>query len=196
MKNLLFFSLMSFAVSAFGQMQITSPSLSPMLNEYDNAKLSDEASRKVPVFAVVYPDANGVTGISGAAFVPGVYSQVTGRQGFPQYALASGANLPIIAFAGVDPVSHLPVPLKASLRSQTGIAALTSSASASGLPSQFLTVTGLLSTDTVLAVSQSASGSLSQPVIAYGAPLSGSIQVTWPSNPGAGAQVNVLVQHM
>ena len=69
---------------------------------------------------------------------------------------------------------------------------LTSAASAGGSATESLTVTGLATTDTILAVSQSTAGAGSgKTLIAYGSPAANALSCTWSADPGAGAVVKV-----
>ncbi len=71
---------------------------------------------------------------------------------------------------------------------------LDSAASVGGSASEALTVTGLLTTDVILAVSQKTAGGNGTALTAFGSPASNSLTVTWTANPGAGAVVRVLIK--
>lgn len=75
---------------------------------------------------------------------------------------------------------------------QATISSVLSSASAGGMgATETLTVAGLLTTSTILAVSSSVAGANSLAIVAFGTPGSGTLSVTWTADPGAGAQVLV-----
>ncbi len=81
---------------------------------------------------------------------------------------------------------------------QGGITKLDSSASAGGAATETLTVTGLLTTDVLLAVSQFVKGANGTALIAYGGAtgvcsVNGQLGVEWTANPGAGAKLRVEV---
>lgn len=101
------------AASAFGAMTTDSPKLSPMLGEYAPAHVTDEGSRKIPIYGVILPDSSGHTGISGSQYIAGQYSSVTGRDSLPQYKLSNGQTVPLIALASISGGNAL-VPFSAS----------------------------------------------------------------------------------
>lgn len=74
------------------------------------------------------------------------------------------------------------------------ILAFTSSASANTTASQTLTVTGLLSTDIILSVTQKTAGSNNLPLLGWTTVANNAITVQWSANPGAGAVVVVAVK--
>lgn len=75
-----------------------------------------------------------------------------------------------------------------------GILELTSSAGAGGGASAALTVTGLLSTDTVLAVSQKTAGANSLPLLGWTTVANNALTVQWSADPGAGSVVVVAIK--
>lgn len=75
------------------------------------------------------------------------------------------------------------------------IAAVNCSASSGGAASEALTCTGLVSTDTILAVSQSVPGANNTAIIGYNTLVNNGLTVLWTANPGANAIVKVLVKH-
>lgn len=70
----------------------------------------------------------------------------------------------------------------------------TSSAGAGGAASAALTVTGLLSTDTVLAVTQKTPGANNLALIGYSTLVNNGITAIWAADPGAGAVITVCVK--
>jgi len=78
--------------------------------------------------------------------------------------------------------------------SWSSIMHLDSDASAGGNPTESLTVTGLLGTDTILSVSQRVAGANNTAITAFGSPGVGTLSVSWTADPGAGAIVRVLVR--
>ena len=65
--------------------------------------------------------------------------------------------------------------------------------SAGGSATPTATVTGLASSDTILAVSQSAMGSNSLPLLGHGAPGTGTLGLVYSADPGTGVAFTVLV---
>lgn len=76
----------------------------------------------------------------------------------------------------------------------TSILEFASNASAGGSSSEALTVTGLLSTDTILAVSQKTPGANSEPLLGFSVQVNNGLTAVWPSDPGAGAVILVAVK--
>lgn len=70
----------------------------------------------------------------------------------------------------------------------------TSAASAGGAPTEALVVTGLLATDTILAVTQMTPGANSLPLLGWSTVANNSITGIWSANPGAGAVLVVTVK--
>jgi hypothetical protein len=82
-----------------------------------------------------------------------------------------------------------------------GALSLDSNASAGGAATETLTVTGLLTTDTIRAVSQFVKGANGTAPIAYGnasgaVTVANQLPVEWTANPGAGAKVRVAIQRL
>ena len=222
--------------SALAAMSTESPKLSPSLNEYDNAKLIDENSNRLPIVGVVFPNSSGASGLASVDLQKGLVSQVTAKEGAAMFKLANGKMIPMIALSSIDPGTKLPIPLAIPSSAISGflplaggsmtgaiamgahkitgladptsaqdaasknyvdkIVSILSAASAGGAASESLTVSGLLATDTILAVSQSVAGANGTAVSAFGAPGAGSLSVTWTGDPGVGAKVLVLVKHL
>jgi len=79
-----------------------------------------------------------------------------------------------------------------------GILALDSAASVGGAATETLTVTGLLTSDSVLSVTQFQKGANGTALIDYGnasgqVGTAGQLDAEWTANPGAGAKVRVLL---
>ena len=74
------------------------------------------------------------------------------------------------------------------------ILAYDSNTSAGGAATEALTVTGLLSTDTIIAVSQKTKGANSTALNGYSTLVNDGITASWTGNPGAGAVVTVAVK--
>lgn len=79
--------------------------------------------------------------------------------------------------------------------SYVAISSLDSAASAGGSASETLVVTGLLTTDTILGVTQVTKGASGPALINYesAAGTAGKLAVTWTGNPGASAVVRVII---
>lgn len=75
----------------------------------------------------------------------------------------------------------------------SSIQKISSAASAGGAASEALTVTGLLTTDTILAVTQSVQGANAEAPTGWNTQILNGLTVTWTGNPGAGAVIDVLV---
>lgn len=73
------------------------------------------------------------------------------------------------------------------------IKTFTSSAGAGGASTEAMTVTGLLSTDTILAVSQSVPGANSLPLLGFNTLADDALTGVWSADPGAGAVIVVTV---
>lgn len=77
---------------------------------------------------------------------------------------------------------------------ENAIQKFTSSISGGGSTSETLVVTGLLSTDIILAVSQKTEGANSVAIIAWLNQLDDSLDIKWTGDPGNGAIIEVLIQ--
>lgn len=92
---------------------------------------------------------------------------------------------------GVSAYTRTPVTLAAT------VGAILSSAAAGGSATETMTVTGILTTDTVLGVTQAVDGAgAAVGILAYGnasgnAAANDALSVTWNADPGAGAKVKV-----
>ncbi len=76
----------------------------------------------------------------------------------------------------------------------SGLVAITCNASVGGAATEALTCTGLLTTDTILAVSQKTKGANSLPLLGWGTVVANGLTATWSANPGAGAVLVVGVK--
>ena len=74
------------------------------------------------------------------------------------------------------------------------IVSFDSAASAGGAASEVLTVTGLQTTDTILAVSQKTKGANGTAIINFGTLIANGLTVEYTADPGAGSIVTVLVK--
>jgi hypothetical protein len=96
-----------------------------------------------------------------------------------------------------DGASGLGISTKQQI-SGPGVTSLDSAASVGGAATETLTVTGLLTSDTVLAVSQFQKGANGTALIDFGnasgqVGTAGQLDAEWTANPGAGAKVRVLI---
>lgn len=73
------------------------------------------------------------------------------------------------------------------------ILTFTSSASSGGAATEAMVLTGLLSTDTILAVSQSVKGANSLPLLGYNTLAADALTAVWSADPGVGAVIVVTV---
>ncbi len=74
------------------------------------------------------------------------------------------------------------------------ITTLDSAVSVGGAASETLTVTGLVTTDTILGVTQKTQGANAEALTEYGTVGTGTLAVKWTGNPGGGAVVRVLIR--
>lgn len=81
---------------------IQSPTLSPSLNEYSNATITDENSNVLPVIAVASINSSGHSGIPSNILKAVPASQVTGRFVPPQVQVPGGSTLPLFGLMSVD----------------------------------------------------------------------------------------------
>lgn len=79
--------------------------------------------------------------------------------------------------------------------SAVAVSALDSAASAGGAATETLVVTGLLTTDTILAATEQTKGASKTALINYesAASVAGKLAVEWTANPGAGSVIRVVV---
>ncbi len=82
---------------------------------------------------------------------------------------------------------------RGNANSPPNITQLTSAAYAGGSATPTLTVTGLLTTDVILAATQQIANGNSLPLLAYGTPGSGTLAVTYSADPGASGKVRVAI---
>lgn len=74
------------------------------------------------------------------------------------------------------------------------ILSFTSDAGAGGSATEAMTVTGLLSTDTILAVSQSVDGANNLPLLGFNTLANDALTGVWSADPGAGSVIVVSVK--
>jgi len=70
---------------------------------------------------------------------------------------------------------------------------ISSDAGAGGAATEAMTVTGLLATDTILAVTQRVDNGNSLPLLAHNTQINDGLTAEWSADPGAGAIIDVLV---
>lgn len=88
---------------------IAPPVKSPSIDAYGNAVLTDQSGNRVPIVALVVPDASGnlpLTGLTNPV-IPGQVSQVTGLEGAPQVKTPSGMKVPLLAAMSLDAAGNL-----------------------------------------------------------------------------------------
>lgn len=74
------------------------------------------------------------------------------------------------------------------------ILVLTSAASSGGGATEALTVTGLLTTDTILSVSQKTKGANSLPLLGFSTQATNALTGIWSADPGVGAVIIVCIK--
>lgn len=82
---------------------------------------------------------------------------------------------------------------RALVKADLPIVTLTSAAGAGGNATEAMTVTGLLTTDTILAVTQKTPGANSLAIIGYSTQATNALTGIWAADPGAGAVIVVTV---
>lgn len=75
-----------------------------------------------------------------------------------------------------------------------GISVITSAAGAGGGATEAMTVTGLLTTDTILAVTQKTEGANDLPLLGWSTQAANALTGIWSADPGAGAVIMVLIK--
>lgn len=78
--------------------------------------------------------------------------------------------------------------------SLVNLLALSSSAGAGGAATEVMVVTGLLSTDTILSVSQKTKGANSLPLLGFNTQVNNALTAVWSADPGAGSIILVAVK--
>jgi hypothetical protein len=94
--------------------------------------------------------------------------------------------------AGTDTVLQAIEKLSGDVQNKA-LKTFTSAAGAGGAATEALVVTGLLATDTILAVSQSVKGANSLPLLGFNTPAANALTGVWSANPGAGSVIVVTV---
>lgn len=98
-----------------------------------------------------------------------------------------------ISVGGVNKVRVTSAGLTATIVGQT-ILVLTSNASVGGAATEALVVTGLLTTDTIIAVSQSVKGANSLPLLGFNTQATNSLTAVFSADPGSGAIIKVAIK--
>lgn len=80
-----------------------------------------------------------------------------------------------------------------NLTKNANLVKLTSDAGAGGNATESMTVTGLKTTDIILAVTQRVPGAANLTKIGYSAQIADGLDVTWLADPGAGGIIELLV---
>ena len=101
---------------------IQSPSLSPSLNEFGPAVITDENSHVLPVVVVLPVDANGHTNSSTLTITEGLVSEVTDRKTPPMINTPGGKKIPAVGLISVDSSGN-PIPFAVPASVTTAIAA-------------------------------------------------------------------------
>lgn len=127
----LFALLVLCANSVPAAMTIQAPKRSQSTAEAGNATLIDEGSRRLPVYGVVYPDANGVTSLPAPRYVAGKVSPVTGKEEPARYRLNTGVEIPLIALTSINTSTNVAGPFTAPASGVTLAGDVTGPASAS-----------------------------------------------------------------
>ena len=89
---------------------VRSPNLSPSLDEYSNATLTDENGNVLPAVAVLPVDSSGHTGSAPYTINKAFVSNVTDRMNPPLAHTADGKLIPLVALVSLDNSSNL-IPL-------------------------------------------------------------------------------------
>lgn len=80
-----------------------------------------------------------------------------------------------------------------SLNVRNRIKLFTSTAGAGGAATEAMVLTGLLATDTILAVTQKTKGANNLPLLGYTTQAANALTGVWSANPGAGSVIIVTV---
>lgn len=156
-----------------------------------NAGVANAAGLATPVSV-----ANGGTGVATLA----IHGVVVGQAAAAVHVTAAGtAGQPLLSGgAGADPAfGAIDISGAAATGGSTLINAhvkqFASGASAGGAAFEVLTVTGLLSTDTILSVSQTVAGANGTAITGWNTQANNALTVTWTADPGAGAIIRVAI---
>ncbi len=158
----------------------------------------DAANVKISVGGVLKATINS-TGIVGAITgTASLATSLTGGSGgtIPYQSaasvtamLANGSVGQVLASQGTTVAPHWVTPTPVPT-----ILALSSAATMGSSATEAVAVTGLLTTDTILAVSQVTPGGNSLPLLGYSTVINGGLTVIFSADPGAGAVVVVSVK--
>lgn len=100
---------------------VTSPALSPSLNEFSEAKILDEAGRSLDILALIQTDVNGHSNLGSASVsTNGHASQVTGRIQSPVVATPGGEKIRCLSVVSLDANGN-PVPFKLAAKFQSAV---------------------------------------------------------------------------
>lgn len=194
MKSLLLITTLLFSIFASATIAFTPGKLSSATNDYGLATSVDENSTTHLMLGVIFPDASGHTGIAADLFnTSPLVSQVTGKPNGSQYITTSSGIVPVVELVSFSGGAVVPFAVPASALSK--IATISCTAGTGGAVSQALTCTGLVTTDTVLAVTQKTVGANGLALVGYSTLAANSITAIWHADPGAGSVVQVTVLH-
>lgn len=128
----------------------------------------------------------------GTAAAPsiGIGGGIVGPSGTGIYGVEGELD---IAINGSKIVSVTSAGLTATIVGQT-ILVLTSAASVGGAATEALTVTGLLTSDTIIAVSQSVPGANSLPLLGFNTQTTNHLTAVFSADPGAGAIIKIAIK--
>lgn len=147
----------------------------------------------------------GTGSLSTAIAANSVLSNLTGSSAAPianTYAAVSAKLTPAMlltgfvsgagAVAGTDTVLQA-VQKVAGNTQNKALLSFTSSAGAGGAATEAMVLTGLLSTDTIIAVTQKTKGANSLPLLGYTTQATNALTAVWSADPGANAVIVVTV---
>lgn len=97
---------------SFPDSKVSSPILSPSLNEYDDAQITDENENVLPLVALVPIDASGNSGVATEILEVVESSQVTARRQAPQVICPGGEKIKVMGVVSLDEDGN-PVPFSA-----------------------------------------------------------------------------------
>lgn len=98
-----------------------------------------------------------------------------------------------VSVAGTDVATIDASGITATIVGQS-IVVLTSTASAGGSATEAMVLTGLLTTDTIMAVTQKTKGANNLPLLGYSTQATNALTAIWSADPGVGAVIVVSVR--